>query len=176
MRRKKTAAMLPKPGPDPLQIGLGQVQSVQSGARKKLEASFTVRGRHGCQSAHYLKQEQQPMAPALIAVLADDPSQVQGGGRNDQAKLLLRFPAGAGVGRFTFMSVKFPTARAPEAEVGFLRPLQQQHVVLLIKAVEQGGDLIGQRHGSNTYRKRRPGTSATSEARQISSRGPPTAA
>ncbi len=87
------------------------------------------------------------MALALVAVLADQAGQAQIGNGQCQAKFLLRFSARTRVGRFAFVLMQFSATRTPKSKIRFLRPLQQQYLVFLVKAVKQGGDLIRQRHG-----------------------------
>lgn len=82
------------------------------------------------------------MTLAEIAVLADEPGQVQIRRGQFHAQFLLRLAAGAGVGRLTGIGVQLPAAWAPKAEIRLLRTLQQQHLIPLIKAIEQRGDFI----------------------------------
>ena len=63
-----------------------------------------------------------------------------------QPYLLARFTARASVRRFAVVRVQLAAARTPQAEVRLLRAFEQQHVVLLAKAVKQRGNFVGQRH------------------------------
>src|ERR1035438_1495485 len=99
MRGKKAAAVLPKPGPDALPVGLRYLHSLQGFAREELKAPFAMNRRQGGQFPLHLEQEHQPMALALIPVLAGQAGQVQVGRRKRYAEFLLRLAAGAGIGR-----------------------------------------------------------------------------
>jgi len=65
------------------------------------------------------------------------------------AQFLPGFAAGAGIRRLAQVHFQLAAARAPETAVGFLRAFKQQHVVTLIEAVKQGGDLVRQNHGAS---------------------------
>ena len=91
----------------------------------------------------HLEQEHQPVALALVAMLARQPRQVQVRHGKAQAQLFLRLAAGAGVRRFPRMRMELAAARAPQAEVGLLGALQQQHLVALIEAIEQRRNSVG---------------------------------
>ena len=88
------------------------------------------------------EQKHQPMRPAFVAVFTDQAGQVQGGGIDGKAEFFARFPAGAGVRRFTDFRVQLAARRAPETTVRFVRAFQEQHLVLLVEAVKQCGDLV----------------------------------
>jgi len=62
------------------------------------------------------------------------------------AGFLPRLTTGAGIGRFAFIHVQFATARTPKAAIRLLRALEQKDFVLLVEAVEQSGNFIGQLH------------------------------
>jgi len=72
MGGKKAAAVLPKPRPDSLTIGWWQAQIGENFATEELEPALPMRGRQAGQPQPHLEQEHQPMALALIPVLADD--------------------------------------------------------------------------------------------------------
>src|ERR1017187_2280360 len=101
MRRKKSAAMPPEPGPDLFPVGLRQVQTLERGAGEELKTAFGVVGRQCFQTRLYLEQKHQPVRPALEAVFADEAGQVQIFWAQRQAGFLMRFAAGADVGRLT---------------------------------------------------------------------------
>ena len=149
MRRKKAASMLPKPGPNALPIRLRQLQLVERLARKKLKSPLAMRWRSSCQFSLHLEEEHQPMALALVTVLTDQPGQVQVGNREANPQFLVRLAARTDVGRFAFLLMELSTAGTPKSEIRFLRAFQQQHLVCFVKAVKQGGHLIGQRHEHN---------------------------
>lgn len=98
------------------------------------------------------------MGVALVTVFADEAGEVEVAGGELEAGFLKRFPASAGVGGFAFVGAQFPTAWTPEAAIGFLSAFEQKDFVLLVKAVEQGGDFVGQLHrasesGADEWRK-----------------------
>ena len=142
MRGKKSASILPEPWPDLLCVCLGQVQSRQGRASKERKPALTMCRRQRAQSLFHLEQEHQPMALALVAMLAHQSGKVQIARSKRQANFLLRFTASASIGRFPAFLVKFPAAGAPQAEIWLLRPLQQQNFVLLVEAIEQGGNFV----------------------------------
>ena len=86
------------------------------------------------------------MRAALIAVLAHEAGQMQVSGRERERCFLVRLAAGAGVRRFAEVGIQFAAAGTPQAEIGFLRALQQEHVIALVENVEQRRDFVGQRH------------------------------
>src|SRR6185295_2123855 len=89
------------------------------------------------------------MRLAFVTVFADDACQVQLRRRNSQADFFGGLPTGAGVRRFACLSLQLPAAGAPETEVRFLAPLEQQNLIALVEAIEQSGDLVGQRHAGS---------------------------
>ena len=149
MRREKAAAKLPEPRPDLLAIRLRDMNRVNRRAREELEPPFAARLRQRRQLLPHLEQEHEPMRLALVPVLAHHARQVQIRRRQFHAHLLLRLATGARIGRFPDVHLQLAAARAPETAVRLLGPLQQQHLVLLIKAIEQRGDFVGQRHFGN---------------------------
>ena len=82
MRGKEAAAMLPEPGPDLVEVSLGDLQSGERRAREKLETSFAVGRRESGELPSHFEEEEQPMAAAFIAMLADNTGQVQVWGGN----------------------------------------------------------------------------------------------
>ena len=87
MRGEETAAVLPEPWPYALPVCLRDRQPRQGFTWEELKAPFAMRGRQRRQSSLYLEQEHQPMALALIAVLARQPGQVQVQRRKRQTQL-----------------------------------------------------------------------------------------
>ena len=148
MGGEKTAAMLPEPGPDLVEVRLRDFQARQGSAWKELETPFPMGRRQKRELARDLEEEEQPMAAPFIAVFADDASQVQVCGGDRQPKFFVRFAAGAGVGRFSFRRVQFPAAGTPQAEIRLLGAFHQEDFIGFIETVEQSGDLVGERHGS----------------------------
>ena len=86
------------------------------------------------------------MGPALVTVFADEPGEVQITRLELLTSFFSRFATGAGVGRFAFVRVQFATARAPKTAVRLLRTFEQENLVPVVEAVEQGGDFVGQLH------------------------------
>ena len=84
------------------------------------------------------------MTLALISMLTHDAGQVKIRSRQDQAQLLLRFAAGASVGRFALLLVQLSATGTPKSEVRFLRAFEQQRFVTVVETIKQGGDLIRQ--------------------------------
>jgi len=146
VRGEESTAMLPEPRPDFLAVGLRQFQLVQRHARKELKAAFGVNGRKHFQFWLHLEQEHEPMRVPLVAVLADEAGEVQVGWGQLLAGFLARLAASAGVRRFALVRMQFPAAWTPKAAIRFLGALQQEDFVLLVKAVEQSGNFVGQLH------------------------------
>ena len=55
VRREKSAAMPPEPGPDLFPVGLRQVQTIERGAGEELKTAFGVMGRQGIQTRLHLE-------------------------------------------------------------------------------------------------------------------------
>src|SRR4051794_27023876 len=117
MCRKETATMLPEQRPDlfPIRYRQGQLRKILP--LKKSKLAFPMIWRRILQSSLYLKQEHQPMRLTFVSVFADDPRQVKVAWLQLQSHLLLPFPAGATVRRFTNLRVQFPSARTPQTQV-----------------------------------------------------------
>jgi hypothetical protein len=103
--------------------------------------------RQSAQSLLHLEQKHQPVAFALVPMLADQSGQMQIVRSQGQANFLLGLAAGAGVRRFTAVLVQFASAGAPQTEIWLLCALHQKNLVLFVEAVEQRGDLVRHRHG-----------------------------
>src|ERR1017187_1580556 len=146
VRREKSAAMPPEPGPDFLPVGLRQIQTVERAAGEELKTSFGVVGRQCFQTRLYFKQKHKPVRPALEAVFADEAGQVQIFGAQRQAGFFVRLAAGAGVGRFAAVHFQFPTTGTPQTAVRLLRAFEQKHLLALVEAIQQRGDFVGQNH------------------------------
>jgi hypothetical protein len=146
MRRKKSTAMFPKERPDLLTIRAGQIQLGQRVPRKKFENAFAMRGWERLETWSNLEKKHEPMGMALVSMLAHQPGQVQIGRCDFQAKLFLCFPAGALIWRFARFRVKFAPAGTPKAAVRFLFSFEQQNLILLIEAIEKGGNFVRQCH------------------------------
>lgn len=148
MGGEETAAVLPKPRPETLAVGLRNLELGNLLTREKGEPAFRMGRRQRLQFDAYFKQKHQPMGLALVAMLADEPGQVQVGGREHQANFLVGLAAGAMIRGFAKVHFELAAARTPKAAIRFLRALQQQHFLALIEAIEQRGNFVGQRHGS----------------------------
>lgn len=146
VRGKEAAAVLPKPGPNLFAVRLRQFQSVQCRARKEFKSAFGVNRRKGFQLWFHFEQEHEPVGVALVTVFADEAGEMQIARCEMEAGFFQRFTTGAGVGGFAFVGMQFPAARTPEAAIGLLSALEQKDFVLLVEAVEQGGDFVGQLH------------------------------
>lgn len=146
MRRKKSAAKFPEPRPDLLLVGLRYLERFDFRAREKLKASFATRRRLRRQLLLHFKQKHQPMRLPLEAMLAHHAGQMQIRRGKLHADFLLRLAASARVRGFADVHLQLAATRAPKAAVRFLRPLQQKDVVLLVEAVEQRGNFVGQNH------------------------------
>ena len=147
MGGEEPAAMLPEQRPDLLAIGLRQPQGPDGGAGEKLKPPFAMRDRQRRQPGFDLEQEHQPVAITGVSVLADQACKMQVARLPLAVEFLAGLPAGTGAGRFADVHVQFAAGWAPQAEIRLLGPLQQQHFVLLVEAIEQRRNLVGQRHG-----------------------------
>jgi hypothetical protein len=58
----------------------------------------------------------------------------------------VRLAAGAGVGRFAKVHFQFAATRTPQAAIRLLRAFEQKNFRLLVEAVKQRGDFVGQNH------------------------------
>ena len=115
--------MPPKQRPDLLQVGLGDGQGRNFVRGEKRKIALAMRRRDRRQARQDFEQKQQPMPLPFIAVLADDPCQMQIARGQAQADFLARFAAGAGVGGFALVHVQLAAAGTPQAQVRLLRPL-----------------------------------------------------
>src|SRR5437867_336035 len=102
--------------------------------RQRLEARFD------------LEKEHQPMRLSLVAVLAGQAGQMKVAGRQRQPEFFGCLATGAGVRRLATLGAEFAAAGAPKAAIGFLSPLEQEHLAAIVERVEQGGDMVGQGH------------------------------
>jgi len=146
VRRKETAAILPKPGPDAFAVGLRELQGVQCGTREELKPAFAHRGRELFQFWFEFKEKHEPVRVTLVTVFAHEAGEVEVRRQKIQARFLARFPGGTRVGRFADLGLEFTAARAPTAEVGRLGALEQEDFIAGVEAVKQRGDLVRQRH------------------------------
>ena len=147
MGGEEAAAVLPEPGPDLFAVGLGNLQRGDFFAREKLETPFGMGRWEGFQARLDFKEEHEPVGLPLVTVLADETGEVKVGGGQTGADFFVGFAAGAGIGGFAEVHFEFAAAGAPEAAVGFLGAFEEEDLVLLVEAVEEGGDFVGQRHG-----------------------------
>ena len=146
MGGKEAAAMLPEPGPEFFAVGLREFESSESGAGEELKAAFGVEGRKGVQFWFHFEEEHEPVGVALVTVFADEAGEVQVARGELLAGFFQGFAAGAGVGGFAFVGVQFAATRTPETAIGLLSAFEQEDFVLMVEAVEQGGDFVGQLH------------------------------
>ena len=144
---EESRSMLPEPGPDLLAVRLRQFKSVQSGAREEMKSALGVYGRKDLHLWFHFEQKHEPMRVSLVTVFADEAGEMQVAGLKLQPGFFEGFTTGAGVGGFAFIRMQFPAAGAPAAAIGFLGAFEQEDFILIIKAIEQGGDLVGQLHG-----------------------------
>lgn len=86
------------------------------------------------------------MGLAQIAMFADDAGKMTVLGLNHEPDLFFGFPARAGIGRFPKVRIQLSAAGAPAAEIRLLVAFHKQHLLLLVKTVEQRGDFVGQTH------------------------------
>ncbi len=86
------------------------------------------------------------MALALVTVFADQAGEMQIRQGQVYPQFFPPLAAGAGVGGFPRVHVQFAPARAPEPAIGLLRSFEQQHLVTLVKTIEQRRNLVGQGH------------------------------
>jgi len=90
----------------------------------------------------------------FVTVFADDACEVQLTWFNDKPQFFGSLAACACVRRLAVFGQEFASARTPKPEVRLARAFEQQNFVVLIEAIEQGGDLVGQSccvHKRNTY-------------------------
>jgi hypothetical protein len=146
MRGEEAAAMLPEPRPDVFAVCLRQLQTVQRLAREELKPAFLVNGRERLQLRLHLEQKHQPMRLALETVFADEAGEMQVARGELLAGFFVRLAAGAGVGRFAFVRVQLAAAWTPQATIRLLRAFEQEDFIVLVEAVEQRGDFVGQLH------------------------------
>ncbi len=142
MRRKKAAAIFPKPWPDRFAIGLRQLQIFQFRAFKKIKTSFPMHRWQRFKPWLHFEQEHQPVTLSKITVFADRGREVKIAGVEADAEFLTGFPASAGIRRFTNVRMEFAPARTPKPAIRFLRAFQEQHAIPLVKAIKQRGDAV----------------------------------
>src|SRR5581483_6176144 len=144
MGGEEAPAEFPEPGPKALAIGLRQRERRQFLPREELKPAFAMdRRKHG-QPGPQLEEKHEPMALAQVAVLADQAGEVKIRRTGADAEFLRGFTARTGVRRFTGGGVQLAAAGAPQAAVGLLRALHQEHAVLRIEAVKQRGNFVRQ--------------------------------
>src|SRR5258707_1320978 len=119
----------------------------------------------------HFEQKHQPMCVAFVAVLADQPGQMQIARVDGQAQFLAGLAAGAGVRGFSQLSMEFSAARTPQAKVRLLGPFQEQHLIRLIEAVEQGGNSVRQRHAACMKARKRTWSKPAGRLRRAKERG-----
>lgn len=86
------------------------------------------------------------MGLAQIAMFADDAGKVTVLRSNHQPYFFFGFTARAGIGRFPKVRIQLSAAGAPAAEIRLLVAFHEQHLLVLVKTVEQRGDFVGQTH------------------------------
>ena len=165
VRGEEAAAVLPEPGPEFFAVGLRQLQVNQRGLREELKPALGVNGREYFQFWPYFKQEHEPVGLTLVTVFADEAGEMQVTRFELLAGFLAGLATGAGVGRFALVRVELATARTPEAAIGLLRAFEQEDFIVVVEAVEQGGDFVGQLHrasesGGGKWRKKPAGPGA----------------
>ena len=141
MGREKSAAMLPKQGPDFLAVRLREGQLIQIGAIEESKSSFGVIGWNFRESRLDLEEEHQPMRLTAVAVLGSDSDQVEITWLNCDTEFFARFTASAHVRTFALLDMNFATARAPEAAVWLTCSFEQQNLVLFVETVEKRRNL-----------------------------------
>ena len=146
MRCEEPSTMFPELRPDLFAIGLRKLQRIQLRAGEELESPFTMGRRSDYESPLDFKEEHQPVRLPVVTVLAHEPGQMQLGRRNVQSHFLMRFATGARIRRFTDVGMELPSTWAPQAAIRFLCSFEQQHLVALVKHIEQGRNLVRQRH------------------------------
>ena len=146
VRAEETAAMFPECGPDVFAVVDGKSEGRDCVAAMELEAALAVRRWNLFQRRAQFEEEHQPVSLPMIAAFADHSGQDPIGGSCFDAEFFMSFAAGARVGRFAQFGLEFAARRAPAAAIGFVRPFDQQDLVALVEAVEEGRDLVRQRH------------------------------
>ncbi len=121
---EKAPTVLPKPWPDSLPIGLGQLQPAQLLTREELEPTFAMIGWQIRELGFDFKQEHKPMALSLVTMLTHHAGKVQIGARELKVQFFKRFAAGTGVRGFTRSRVQFTTTWTPKTQVWFLGTLE----------------------------------------------------
>src|SRR6476469_9520221 len=77
------------------------------------------------------------------------------------------FAAGADVRGFARVSFQFAAARTPHSAIRLLRPLQQEHLILLVKKIKERRNFVRQRHDGESNKE--------TMSKQVTSRGERTA-
>src|SRR5437899_12857966 len=86
------------------------------------------------------------MRPPFVTMFTDDPGQVKLATPHAQTQFLSRLAAGAGIWRLARLGLQLAAAGAPQPAVRLAGALQQQHLVPLIEAVKERGDLVREGH------------------------------
>ena len=146
VRGKEATTMLPKPRPEFFPVGLRQLQIDQRRLREELKPALRMDGREGFEFWFHFKQEHEPVRLTLVTVFTDEAGEMQVARLELLAGFLARLATGAGVRRFALVRVELAPARTPEAAIGLLRAFEQEDFIVVVEAVEQGGDFVGQLH------------------------------
>ncbi len=144
---EEAAAVPPEQWPDLFAVGGGESEVRDGAFLDERKSPFPVSWREMAKASFDLEEEHQPVGLSQIAVFAHEPGEVEFLGDDMDAQFLLGLPTGAGVRRLADFLVELSTGRTPEPLIGLLCALQKQDFVRLVEAIEQGGDLVGQRHG-----------------------------
>src|SRR5438093_5107571 len=146
MGREESPPVLPKQWPNLLQVCFWNFERIEFLASEKAKDAFAVLWRKRFQPRLQFEQEHQPVRLAGIAMLADESGKVKIRFSEFQPKHFGGLAAGASVRRFARRHVQLPAAGAPEPKIWFLRSVHKQHLVCLVKTVQQRRHFIGHGH------------------------------
>ena len=143
---EKTAAVFLEKRPDLFAVGPGDVELSDFVRGEKLKLAFLAGGGDVVQAGQDFKQENVPVRVALVAILADEPGEVQVAGCDFQSGFLLCLAAGARVGGLAPCDLDLAAGRYPTSKIWRLVALEQEEPVVWVEAVEQRGQFVWQRH------------------------------
>ena len=150
MSGKKATSMFPEQRPKLFLIGLRQLECGEFSARKEFERPFAMSGRADLQPRPDFEKKHEPMGLTLIAMLTDETTEVQIFRVQFQSQFLPTLAAGASIRRFAVIGMQFSAAGTPKSPIRFVQPLDQQHLVPIIKTIKECRDFVGEHRISSS--------------------------
>ena len=145
MRSKKSITILPKQGPDLLEVGFGQGQAGHFFTPEECEPAFAMRRWQTGEARFHFKQEHEPVSLPVVAMLAHESHEMEVAGLNFDAEFFPGLAASRGVRRFAAGRVDFSAAGTPKPQIRLLRALHQEDAILFVETIKQRRNLVRKR-------------------------------